>query len=63
MGSGIEAQAYSILAITAVVLLVVVTGGVIYLTLIDWQDKRRQSREKLDNMPRKRTLNKRKLKK
>lgn len=35
----------SILAIVALVLLVGVTGGVVYLTLADWRDRRRQEDE------------------
>lgn len=47
--SELEAQAYSVLAILAVILLVVVTGGVIYLTVMEWQDKRKRAQEALDN--------------
>lgn len=47
--SELEAQAYSVLAILAVALLVVVTGGVIYLTVMEWQDKRKRAQEALDN--------------
>ncbi len=36
----------SILALVALVLLVVVTGGVVYLTLADWRDRRLQEQEK-----------------
>ena len=36
-----ESPFLSILALFAVVLLVGVTGGVIYLTLADWRDRRR----------------------
>ncbi|MEM9771185.1 MAG: hypothetical protein AAF889_06240 [Cyanobacteria bacterium P01_D01_bin.73] len=35
-----------ILAITAAALLVVVTGGVVYLTASEWRDRRRQDRDK-----------------
>jgi CHASE3 domain sensor protein len=35
----------SILAIVALVLLVGVTGGVVYLTLADWRDRRRREDE------------------
>jgi len=38
-------QAFSILAIAALVLLVVVTGGVIYLTAVEWRDRRRRQRD------------------
>lgn len=37
---------YNVLAVAALVLLVTVTGGVIYLTLADWRDRRRQDRDK-----------------
>ncbi|WP_168163404.1 hypothetical protein [Calothrix sp. 336/3] len=36
----------SILALVALVLLVAVTGGVGYLTLADWRDRRRLDQEK-----------------
>ncbi|WP_251960502.1 hypothetical protein [Nostoc commune] len=36
----------SILTIVAAVLLVVVTGGIGYLTLADWRDRRRREEEK-----------------
>ncbi|NEQ51802.1 MAG: hypothetical protein F6K11_16945 [Leptolyngbya sp. SIO3F4] len=49
MTSELEAQAYSVLAITAVLLLVVVTVGVVYLTVVEWRDKRKRSQEALDN--------------
>ncbi|MCC5616952.1 hypothetical protein LC605_18090 [Nostoc sp. CHAB 5836] len=41
-----ESPFLSILALVAVVLLVVVTGGIGYLTLADWRDRRRQDEEK-----------------
>ncbi|TVP66733.1 MAG: hypothetical protein EA342_11040 [Leptolyngbya sp. LCM1.Bin17] len=40
-----QAQAFSILATLALVLMVVVTGGVIYLTAADWRDRRRRKRD------------------
>ncbi len=40
---------FSILVLVAFGLLVVVTGGVIYLTLADWRDRRRQDSEKQAN--------------
>ncbi|MEM1253261.1 MAG: hypothetical protein AAGI69_12575 [Cyanobacteria bacterium P01_H01_bin.21] len=49
MTGGLEAQAYSVLATLAALLLVLVTGGVIYLTAIEWNDKRKRSQEALDN--------------
>lgn len=42
----VENPVLSILALLAVLLLVVVTGGVGYLTLADWRDRRRQDDEK-----------------
>ncbi|MEH1850400.1 hypothetical protein [Nostoc sp.] len=41
-----ESPFLSILAIVAVLLLVVVTGGIGYLTLADWRDRRRRDEEK-----------------
>ena len=41
-----EGQFLNILALSALVLLVAVTGGVIYLTLMDWRDRRLQEKEK-----------------
>ena len=37
------------LAAIAMVLLVVLSGGVIYITLVDWRDRRRLEREKRAN--------------
>ena len=47
--SDLEAQAYSVLATLAAALLLLVTGGVIYLTTVEWRDKRKRSQEALDN--------------
>jgi CHASE3 domain sensor protein len=41
----VESPFLSILAIVALVLLVGVTGGVVYLTLADWRDRRRREDE------------------
>jgi hypothetical protein len=41
----VESPYLNILAIIAITLLVVVTGGVMYLTLADWRDRRRQQDE------------------
>ncbi len=38
-----------ILVLTAIVLLVTVTGGVAYLTAIDWSDRRRRENDKRVN--------------
>lgn len=40
-----ESQFLNVLTITAIVLLVAVTGGVGYLTLADWRDRRRFEQE------------------
>ncbi len=42
----VENPFLSILTLVAVVLLVVVTGGIGYLTLADWRDRLRQDEEK-----------------
>ncbi|WP_196518789.1 hypothetical protein [Nostoc sp. WHI] len=42
----VESPFLSILTLVAVVLLVVVTGGIGYLTLADWRDRRRLDEEK-----------------
>jgi CHASE3 domain sensor protein len=44
----VESPFLSILALVAIVLLLAVTGGVGYLTLADWRDRRRQEEEKRD---------------
>lgn len=41
-----ESPFLSILALIAFVLLVAVTGGIGYLTLADWRDRRRRDQEK-----------------
>ncbi|WP_202924891.1 hypothetical protein [Myxacorys almedinensis] len=40
---------FSILVLVAFGLLVLVTGGVIYLTLADWRDRRRRDNDKQAN--------------
>ncbi|MGF1457949.1 MAG: hypothetical protein ACFBSG_02885 [Leptolyngbyaceae cyanobacterium] len=45
MEIALENQAFSILAILAVVLMVIVTGGVVYLTAAEWRDRRRRKRD------------------
>ncbi|MEH2067975.1 hypothetical protein [Nostoc sp. PA-18-2419] len=42
----VESPFLSILALVAIVLLVAVTGGIGYLTLADWRDRRRRDEEK-----------------
>ncbi|MEA5496617.1 hypothetical protein VB834_30120 [Limnoraphis robusta Tam1] len=41
-----EFSVINILALTASVLMIIVTGGIIYLTAMEWRDRRRQEREK-----------------
>lgn len=41
-----ETSFLSVLTIVALGLLVTVTGGIAYLTLADWRDRRRQDQEK-----------------
>lgn len=41
-----EFSVINILALTASVLMVIVTGGILYLTAMEWRDRRRQEREK-----------------
>jgi len=45
MEATFETQAISILGTIALVLMVVVTGGVVYLTAADWRDRRRRKRD------------------
>jgi heme/copper-type cytochrome/quinol oxidase subunit 2 len=40
-----QSQTFVILATVAVGLMVAVTGGIIYLTIIEWRDRRRRKRE------------------
>lgn len=42
MEATLQAQTFSILATLALVLMIVVTGGVVYLTAADWRDRRRR---------------------
>jgi hypothetical protein len=41
-----ETTAYSTLVIVALGLLVTVTGGVAYLTALEWRDRRREQRDR-----------------
>ena len=45
MDTAFEAKAFSVLAISAVALLVIVTVGVLYLTAVEWRDRRRRKRD------------------
>jgi hypothetical protein len=42
----VESTAFSVLVIIAFVLLIGVTGGIGYLTISDWRDRRRREKEK-----------------
>lgn len=44
----IELSFLNVMATLALVLMVGVTAGVVYLTAIEWRDRRRQDREKRD---------------
>jgi heme/copper-type cytochrome/quinol oxidase subunit 2 len=52
MEATLETQAFSLLAIVALVLMVVVTGGVLYLTAADWRDRRRRKQDQDATKPR-----------
>ena len=45
MEATFEPQAIRILGTVALALMVVVTGGVVYLTAVDWRDRRRRKRD------------------
>lgn len=49
MTGALEAQAYGVLASLAALLLLFVTAGVVYLTAMEWRDKRKRAQEALDN--------------
>jgi hypothetical protein len=51
MESTLQVQAFSVLAVLALALMVIVTGGVIYLTAADWRDRRRRQRDRETNKP------------
>jgi hypothetical protein len=42
----VESSFVTVLFFAAISLLVVVSGGVVYLTVIEWRDRRRQDRDK-----------------
>jgi biopolymer transport protein ExbB/TolQ len=42
----VESTTFSVLVLTAFGLLIAVSGGVVYLTLADWRDRRRREQEK-----------------
>lgn len=41
-----EKTVLSVLSVSVIAMLVIVTGGVIYLTLIEWSDRRQADQEK-----------------
>lgn len=45
MDTTFQIQAFSLLSTIALVLMVVVTGGIVYLTAVDWRDRRRRKRD------------------
>jgi heme/copper-type cytochrome/quinol oxidase subunit 2 len=45
MEATVQTQAFSVLAAFALVLMVVVTGGVAYLTAAEWRDRRRRQND------------------
>jgi hypothetical protein len=45
METTFESQLLSILGLVALVLMLVVTGGIVYLTAADWRDRRRRKRD------------------
>ncbi len=49
-----EISPYSILILVALGLMVVVSGGVAYLTVAEWRDRRRRDEEIRANRPTKR---------
>jgi hypothetical protein len=47
----VEISVFNVLVLVAFGLLVTVTGGVVYLTLTDWRDRRRRDQEKRQTLP------------
>jgi hypothetical protein len=41
-----EFSTLSVLVVTAFVLLILTTGGIVYLTAAEWRDRRRQDQDK-----------------
>lgn len=52
MDVAFEARTFSVLAVLAALLLVMVTGGVVYLTAVEWRDRRRRKRDQDISSPR-----------
>ena len=45
-GGVVEISALNILASIAFLMLIAISGGILYLTLAEWRDRRRQDKEK-----------------
>ncbi|MFB2976568.1 hypothetical protein [Microseira sp. BLCC-F43] len=41
-----ETTILNVIAVASLALLLAVSGGVIYLTIVEWRDRRRQDRDK-----------------
>ena len=54
LGMSADTIFLTVLATLALGLLVVVTGGVGYLTTLEWRDRRRQDQEKREQRPKRR---------
>ncbi len=44
-----EVSAFNVLILVAFSLLVAVTGGIVYLTVVDWRDRRRREQDSRDD--------------
>ncbi len=44
-----EVSAFNVLILVAFSLLVTVTGGIVYLTVVDWRDRRRREQDDREN--------------
>ncbi|MEM1309688.1 MAG: hypothetical protein AAF722_13945 [Cyanobacteria bacterium P01_C01_bin.70] len=62
METAFQNQAFSILAILAVLLMVIVTGGVVYLTAAEWRDRRRRKLDQEATAPKIKKTRKKKSK-
>lgn len=51
MPPALETQAFTILATLAAGLMVLVTGGVVYLTAAEWRDRRRRKQDEITPLP------------
>ena len=45
LGGVVELSVLNIMALIASGLMIIVTGGIIYLTAVEWRDRRRQKRD------------------